>query len=102
MGSCVGCTGGSGALMRDRKKADARNDTASVSKAIGARRTWIKAPPIDGPSTKDNDLLPWNSALAGTYSWRWTTDTYTVLHEMSKTTDREPTMKVTMKSCARV
>ena len=90
--------GGSGARMRDRKKAEKRYETASTRTASGALKTWISTPPMSGPATWASERLPLNIELAVRYSSRSTTVTNCVLHEMSKATPSVPAMNVVTNS----
>ncbi len=49
---------GSTGLMRRRKKAEPRNESASVKIANGAVSSWVRMPPRDGPTTNDIARLP--------------------------------------------
>src|SRR3954447_24210334 len=87
--------GGSGARIRRRNTTEPRNDRASVSIASGAPRTWTRSPPIVGPATYANDRLPLRRDIASMYRSRLVTETKTVFHDRSNTTDNDPARKPT-------
>src|SRR5690349_4332978 len=92
--SADGSIGGSDILMRDRKNAENRYETASISTAKGALKNWIKAPPMSGPATCASERLPLNIEVAVRYSSRSTTVTNCVLHATSNATPSVPAMNV--------
>ena len=56
-----------GSRMRETNAAEARNDSASASTAIGAPSTWTSAPPSAGPATYATDWLALSRLLAAIY-----------------------------------
>src|SRR3984957_18849744 len=66
--------GGSVVLVRTRKNAEPRNDSASASTAIGADSNCTSTPPMLGPATYDSARLPWISELPSTYPSDRTSD----------------------------
>ncbi len=57
---------GSGRRIEPRKRADARNDTASTAMAIGALNSWIRKPLIPKAENSATEALPVRALFAAT------------------------------------
>ena len=57
---------GSGRRIEPRKRADARNDSASTAMAIGALNSWIRKPLIPKAENSATEALPVRALLAAT------------------------------------
>ena len=62
----VASVGGSAGLIRPRKNAEPRKDSASAASANGADSACTSSPPTLGPPTKDSARLPYTSELPST------------------------------------